>query len=109
MTMNLKPDGRMEWIDGEPFIPVVNVRKHRLSHITPAFHPIKTPLFKLLRRLFGDEGRVAAWTRRWRCLWFVKMVRCGEWSVFRDRSNAVHWERQHLNHCEVCNGTFDNN
>lgn len=42
----------------------------RISHVEPV-SPSRRRWFRLLRRLFGDEGRVAAWTRRWRGPWRV--------------------------------------
>lgn len=96
MTMILKPNGEVEWIEGEPFIPVINVKRRRLSHVTPAFAPIRLPLFKLLRRVFGDRGRVAAWTRTWRGPWKVKIVATGEWSLFEKRSDAIAWEMEQV-------------
>lgn len=29
--------------------------------------------FQLLRKLFTDKGKVAEWTREWRCRWIVDM------------------------------------
>jgi hypothetical protein len=63
--------------------------------------------FWILRKLFGERGRVAAWTRTWRCAWLVKVIRCGEWSVFHLRSDAVKWELQHFEDCEECKGAFN--
>lgn len=44
----------------------------RATHIDPVNAALRQ-VFYLLRGLFGDEGRVAAWTRRWRCRWRVDL------------------------------------
>lgn len=88
--------------DRLPLHELGTVKLTRLSHITPLFLP-KRAVFRLLRFLFGDAGRVARWTRTWRCVWKVKMVRCGEWSFFFDRPRAVQWELDHIEYCDQCN------
>lgn len=88
--------------DALPLHELGKVKLTRLSHITPLFLP-KRAVFRLLRFLFGDAGRVARWTRTWRCVWKARMVRCGEWSVFLDRPRAIRWELEHLNSCDQCN------
>ena len=39
---------------------------HRASHIYP-INPIKKWGFIFLRKIFGDKGRIAGWTRNWTC------------------------------------------
>jgi hypothetical protein len=34
--------------------------------------------FKVLRRVFGSSGRVANFTRGWRCTWYVEDARTGK-------------------------------
>lgn len=48
--------------------PVRSVR--RASRILP-LHPVKRVAFRLLRVTFGDRGRVAAWSRKWRGPWLT--------------------------------------
>lgn len=40
----------------------------RASHIVP-LGPWRRLAFRLLRRVFGDSGRAADWTRRWQGPW----------------------------------------
>jgi hypothetical protein len=81
---------------GDPLPEIASlgtVQRKRISHIRPVDQP-KRALFILLRRLFGDRGRVAAWTRTWEGPWEVQFIHQPEWrcAVFFDRNNAVDWE-----------------
>ena len=70
----------------------------RASHVEPVWEPARV-LFHLLRRFFGEKGRVAAFTRTWPCLWQVNMapiggpVLSGEW---RNRESAIDAEIRYL-------------
>ena len=68
-------------------------KKRRASYIEPAYRPLRW-LFRRLRKLFGDNGRVAAFTRRWPCLWLVDLTPSAGPIVgsFRDRSKAIAFE-----------------
>lgn len=63
---------------------------YRASHIEPV-DPILRGVFHLTRKLFGDKGRVSAWTRRWSILWRVNMSPSGGGiiGIYRDRSKAI--------------------
>ena len=79
--------------------------KQRLSHIEPT-NAVKRWAFHRLRRLFGDEGRVSDWTRRWRCQWRVNFAptngdiydRDDQGRPFLDRSSAVAFEERQALH-----------
>ncbi|MGN6556204.1 MAG: hypothetical protein ACTHLW_21040 [Verrucomicrobiota bacterium] len=79
------------------------VKRTRASHIWPA-HPVKRAAFRILRRLFGESGRVATWLRQWRGPWEVRFVdplaprRIGA-VVFShiSRRVCVAWEIEQLN------------
>jgi len=64
----IKADGTIEFLGSAPpgllQVPV----KRRFSEIVPA-NPIKRRAFRALRWMFGEDGRVSEWTRRWWCLW----------------------------------------
>lgn len=68
----------------------------RLSTITP-IGSFKLAAFRLLRWLFGERGRVAEFTRKWKGPWYVEIIATGEWSVFLKRSDAVAWEIERIN------------
>lgn len=68
-------DGHVECIYDEKYAPLVfelfpGAIVARISHIEPCQFALRA-VFHLLRWVFGDEGRVAQWTRTWRCLWRV--------------------------------------
>lgn len=46
--------------------------KSRVSHVEPANFCLRW-CFHRLRRCFGDDGRIAGWTRNWRCRWRVNV------------------------------------
>lgn len=79
-----------------PLHELGTVSKRRVSTITPMFAP-KKQVFWLLRKIFGEQGRVAEFTRRWRGPWIVKIIATGEWSVFTRRESAIEWELMMLN------------
>lgn len=71
----------------------VGVRVRRVSYIEPCSWPLRKA-FHMLRRLCGDGGRVADWTRRWGCLWRVNFgpVRGPIQGPFSKREEALEWE-----------------
>ena len=84
-------DGTFEAI-GVPPIPCVVIAKRRISHILPV-NPIKRAAFILLRRLFGDDGKVSDWTRSWSGPWVVTMlIGNGEHFTHASRAECVRWE-----------------
>jgi hypothetical protein len=67
------------------------VATRRASHIEPLY-PVSRVLFHLLRKLFGETGRVAEWTRHWDVLWRVNLKPSGGPILpyyFHDRQKAI--------------------
>ena len=66
-------DGSVEYLQSDALRGLADklggsARIRRVSHVVPL--PLwRRHLFKLLRAVFGEYGRVASWTRRWHCLW----------------------------------------
>lgn len=69
------------------------VTVQRASHIEPC-RLGRRILFRLLRRLFGEDGRVGEWTRRWHCDWRVDLRPVGGpiRGPFFSRRDALHYE-----------------
>ena len=67
------------------------IKIERVSYILPA-NPVLRLMFKILREVFGDNGKIADWTRRWKCAWVVK-IGSSKWSEFKDRQKALEFER----------------
>lgn len=97
-------DGQMDFVAVDEISPYLrrlrgSTTTRRLSHIEPACWPLRMA-FRLLRRLFGDRGRVADWTRRWPCRWRVDFSPIGgpvhdrddRGRPFADRQSAVRYE-----------------
>lgn len=67
-------------------------RKRRASYILPKPLLLKV-LFLFLRKLFGDEGKIAEWTRSWNCEWELYIYA----GTYRRRKEALAKEREILN------------
>ena len=100
-TVVLSPAGRVTVVAHRYFhAPVLALLARHLGEIVevrlPA-SPSKRAAFRLLRRLFGDRGRVAAWTRTWPGPWLVQMSPTGDvLGPFANRDAAVRAEVRYL-------------
>jgi len=103
VTLYVRPDASVEFLNspGAPLPPVGFLggaeEIRRLSDVEPDWLPLRL-LFRLVRRLFGDKGWAAEWTRNWRCRWRVDLGRVGgpllrfdpmTWLPFPDRAAAI--------------------
>ncbi len=85
--------GRAEWLDLRESPPVDGCAEvRRASNIFPQ-KPMLRAAFRILRAVFGDDGRVAAWTRGWRCVWEVWIVDGPVIGPYRSHESAVFGER----------------
>ncbi len=75
----------------EPLIAGGSTR--RASWVVPAGLPERI-VWRLLRALFGDHGKVAAWCRAWRGAWVVDLRLSGGPVVsgFSCRASALRYE-----------------
>jgi len=92
--ITISKDGKsVEFIEGQSSLdlPLGNGRRTRLSHIRPEKF-WKKAAFILLRKVFGDRGRIAEWSRTWRCEWRCTIITTGDSAVFENRQAAVDWE-----------------
>lgn len=85
----------VEWLSPPPFpIKTDHQHKQRYSEILPV-NPVKRGVFRFLRKMFGEDGRVADWTRRWLCVWRAEIligVHKGETFTHALRACCVEWE-----------------
>lgn len=91
----IKRDGTIEFL-GEAPPGWQPTRKQRFSEIVPV-HPVKRLAFRALRWMFGEQGRVSDWTRRWRCRWEATILMGRTKGTRRrseDRAFLLHWEQQ---------------
>jgi len=74
-------------------LKVETIETKRVSHIYPKkfFQRI---VFKVLRKIFGDNGKVAEWTRNWKCEWIVYIPSVGYFGPYKDRKKAIKVEKE---------------
>lgn len=95
------PNGNIHFIDNPRFSTLKNegrFAKRRASHVEPANRVLRW-LFHVLRRWFGEDGAVAAFTRGWPCAWRVNLTPSGGEildGVYRNRQDAIDAEVQWL-------------
>ncbi len=97
ITVTVLPNGDVQFLGEDLFdLPLGKVKRRRLSRIVP-LSLWKRIAFFALRRVCGEQGRVAAFTRKWNCEWEVRLI--GRPGTFRsmDRSACVAWEMEAFN------------
>jgi hypothetical protein len=104
-TIILTKTGRIQWLSPPPFPLKIEKRtRQRFSEIVPA-NQLKRVAFRLLRRVFGEEGRVADWTRSWLCRWHAEILigkHKGETFEHGLRACCLEFERE-----KFCEPRFD--
>jgi hypothetical protein len=97
MIVTIHPDGQVEYIGTLPIdLPLENPVKRRVSHIIPVrWH--KRIAFRILRMIFGESGKAAAWTRRWTGPWLAIIIATHQTKTFNTRAEAITWELSILN------------
>lgn len=96
-SITLLPDGTVEFLGDDPGIdlPLANAVRRRVSTIRPVRF-LKGLAFRILRTVFGDTGRAAAFTRKWKGPWRATILATGQSAVFLDRQAAIDWEYEVL-------------
>lgn len=92
-----KKSGELTWLTPPPFhVPTENMRWQRYSEIVPV-SLLPRLLFRLLRAVFGETGKVAAFTRQWAVLWRGTILigqHKGETKVSGIRQSIIDWEHE---------------
>jgi hypothetical protein len=97
MQIVINPDGTVETIDGAELLEGIGpVELERASHIEPVNRILRWA-FHVIRSRTGDDSRIAAWTRRWRCRWQVAIVGGPVWGAYTNRERAIAAEVAWLN------------
>lgn len=90
-----KRTGTIEVLGDSPF-KLHNQSKQRFSEIVPVNCALLW-LFRAIRKRFGDESKMAAFTRRWPCLWRM-VILMGPSKGFvqfgRNRSRLIEIEKE---------------
>lgn len=90
--ITIRRDGTLEWLGDLPLkLPGRKFTK-RYSEIVPVRLDLFI-LFRLLRFLFGERGKVATYTRQWHCLWRMKILSTGYTETSWDRAALI--DREH--------------
>lgn len=98
----IRDGGKIEMImDGEVSTAIIGDSDktiRRASHVEPINWLLRR-VFHLLRGHFGEEGKVASWTRNWNCVWRVNMTPSNGpiFGTFDDRDQALDAEVNWLN------------
>jgi len=69
------------------------LKTKRVSHIYPANFFLKIA-FIFLRFVFGENGKIANWTRKWKCKWSVFIPQKGVFGKYSDREKAIKKEKE---------------
>ncbi len=77
-------------------LPLGKAVRRRVSTIRPT-RTWRLIVFLILRRVCGEQGRVAAWTRTWTGPWRCRILKTGETAVFETRAEAIGWEIETIN------------
>jgi len=89
LRLVVKEDGTIEQIVSEEMLKLDGAETvRRASNVLPLGIP-KRVAFKALRRVFGDKGRVSAWTRRWRGPQIVEIIDGPTLGPFHSRTEAL--------------------
>jgi hypothetical protein len=96
-VINITKEGNLEFIEGQmPLaLPLGDGTSRRVSTIRPERFAKRTA-FLFLRRLAGERGRIAAWTRTWAGPWRCVILATGQTEVFDQRQAAIDWELEIL-------------
>lgn len=93
--LKIKPNGDLEFLGFPPpglKVPVMEAR--RFSEIVPV-NVMLCLAFRILRRVFGEGGRIAGWTRQWPCRWRATILLGPERGArleSMDRRSLIRWE-----------------
>lgn len=90
-VITIDEQGATESLGNPLGLPGVLLSKKRFSEIVPV-NPLLRFTFRTLRRLFGDNGYAAAWTRNWVCIWEARILSTGETARCLSRERLIEWE-----------------
>lgn len=92
VTVRIGSNGKVTYIDPRAADLIAGPRtQRRASHVVPARQGLRVA-FRLLRWIFGEDGRVARWTRTWGCWWAVQIGDGHPVGAWRSREAAIEYE-----------------
>lgn len=109
VTVTIEDDGSLLFLktdSADIFLELGDVVTRRASHVEP-LHLGYRVVFHILR-MFGDDTKIAQWTRDWPVVWRVNLAPIGGEvlpEVFLDRKKAIDYEVKHVNRWLAERGT----
>jgi hypothetical protein len=97
IIVDIGSDGEVRCLATCPLVEQIGrdgvLSTRRASHVEP-INGLLRRLFHAIRRRVSDKSRLAAWTRRWPCLWRVDLALSGGpiLGPFTDRNSAINAE-----------------
>ena len=76
VVITVETDGTLQFLNTPHLRPLLDEgtsQVRRASHVEPMAR-LPRLFFHLLRRVFGEQGRVAQWTREWPVVWQVNLA-----------------------------------
>ena len=98
-TLFITEDGTVQTFDDVPFLSELGSGAPiRASHVLPASRGMRIA-FLLLRRVVGERGSIAEWSRGWSGPWTVRWAATPDKVEFEhpSRKVCIQWERMQLN------------
>lgn len=101
IRVSISDDGVMRFLvsDATRHLLTDASKVRRASHVEPCAYVLRL-LFHGLRKVCGEYGRVAEFTRTWGCAWRINLAPINGPilpETYRDRSQAIQREIDHLN------------
>lgn len=105
IQFRLNSAGRIQFLTKPP-VPFLlsNCIRARFSEIVPV-NPVLFIVFRAIRLFFGESGRMAQWTRGWKCKWTAVILmgdNKGATMTSDNRQALIDWE-----HERFCKPRFD--
>ncbi len=101
VVIHITPEGNIRFLQSEdaPVSLIGQGVTRRASNVEPVSNTLRY-VFYGLRFLFGEKGRMAQFTRQWRCDWRVNLAPIGGSVLagsYRNRAEAIDAEIAYLN------------
>jgi hypothetical protein len=96
VKFHISADGQVQCLYTEALAPLakrLGAMTERISNVEPVNWPLRV-LFRLVRRVFGEDGQAGRWLRTWRCRWRVDFGPIGGGIFERDEAGKPFADRQ---------------
>lgn len=108
VTVDIMRTGELRFIEKPETATLCRIglsARQRISYVEPVNAIIRVA-FTVLRRIVSDDSRAAAWSRKWKCRWRVRMIQSKVvFGCFVDRDEAIAAEVKYWNEIESLKGS----